>query len=605
MKGMQKIRRGTGFLGVLNYALEGGRGRIIGGNMSGTSPKALAREFGAARRMRSDIERPVWHNSLRLKQGEHVSPETLAEIAADYMRRMKWSPLHPWVAIMHDDPEGQHVHIIACRVALDGTVFLGRNENLISTKVIASLERDHGLAITKGADYDPETGKVIMPNVRRPSPGEENKAREWTGVTPPRVELQGIVREAMRGKPTTAEFIDRLHAAGVTVGANVATTGRVNGLSFVLDADPNRIPWAASKLGAMFAWAKLSKEIDYVQERDHEILANLGRDQAGRRADQDNRRDAGPADRTDGQGDGGPRGGDTNRPGRNAESLQGSSEGVGRPSNGGSRSDPRSLEQVSQPDSRSEGKAVGDDYGYAGGHGRTEEGGKGHDMAPVGSAGHGGGHHSGSALERIAALDPRRRVHQPEDGRDMGQGLGTPSQRKEQRRAELEERRWRDLATHMAAEHDDLLRHKTRLLIRPSRWEEWIDWRRATLVEAYGQSLDRIAHQWRIEKATDTQLVFKDREGRAVHDIGHVVTATLADDKEIQLMLDLAELKGWLKIDLLGEESFRLRAAMAALLRGFQLNDPELEMQAKEALDAWHQVPEASSQDSIFPEPRD
>ena len=142
------------------------------------------------------------------------------------------------------------------------------------------------------------------------------------------------------------------------------------------------------------------------------------------------------------------------------------------------------------------------------------------------------------------------------------------------------ERRQRRRVAKLSAEHEALLLN-ARLLIRPSNWEEWLDWRRAMLTETYGQSMDRIAHEWRIEKSTGAQLVFKDRDGRAVRDIGHVVTATRADAKEIRLMLDLAELKGWKRIDLLGDESYRLRAAIFALRRGFQLNDSELEGQAR------------------------
>jgi len=57
MKGMQKIKRGTGFRGVLNYALDNNRGEIIGGNMAGTTPRELAQEFGQSRSRREDIEK--------------------------------------------------------------------------------------------------------------------------------------------------------------------------------------------------------------------------------------------------------------------------------------------------------------------------------------------------------------------------------------------------------------------------------------------------------------------------------------------------------------------------------------------------------------------
>jgi hypothetical protein len=66
MKGMQKIQRGSGFRGCADYLFDHDGGRVIGGNMDGLTARALATEFGIARRLRPDIEKPVWHNSLRL-----------------------------------------------------------------------------------------------------------------------------------------------------------------------------------------------------------------------------------------------------------------------------------------------------------------------------------------------------------------------------------------------------------------------------------------------------------------------------------------------------------------------------------------------------------
>jgi len=132
MKGMQKIQRGSGFRGCADYLFDHDNGRVIGGNMVGTTPRALAAEFGVARRQRPDIERPVWHNSLRLPHDERVemTEEKWREIGVDYMHGMGFSEQHQWVCVLHND----HVHFLANRVGLDGSVFLGRNENLKSPR---------------------------------------------------------------------------------------------------------------------------------------------------------------------------------------------------------------------------------------------------------------------------------------------------------------------------------------------------------------------------------------------------------------------------------------------------------------------------------------
>ncbi len=79
MKGMRKISRGNGFRGALDYVFdrEGGKekGRLIGGNLSGATPKELAGEFGVVRRLRPGVKKPVWHNSLRLPAGETINDQ--------------------------------------------------------------------------------------------------------------------------------------------------------------------------------------------------------------------------------------------------------------------------------------------------------------------------------------------------------------------------------------------------------------------------------------------------------------------------------------------------------------------------------------------------
>ncbi|WP_420977590.1 relaxase/mobilization nuclease domain-containing protein, partial [Campylobacter coli] len=54
--------------------------------------------------------------------------------------------------IMHDDSDGQHIHIIANRINMvGGKLYLGKNENLISTRIISELEKVHKLTQTTSA----------------------------------------------------------------------------------------------------------------------------------------------------------------------------------------------------------------------------------------------------------------------------------------------------------------------------------------------------------------------------------------------------------------------------------------------------------------------
>lgn len=86
VKGMQKIKRGKSFAGVVRYALQPGAHHksdpvVIGGNMLGSSALELIAEFEGTKQLRPDVQKPVWHNSLRLPDGETLTDEQWSIIA--------------------------------------------------------------------------------------------------------------------------------------------------------------------------------------------------------------------------------------------------------------------------------------------------------------------------------------------------------------------------------------------------------------------------------------------------------------------------------------------------------------------------------------------
>ena len=204
MKGMQAISRGSGFGGMTKYGLVNANGdlegRIIGGNMSGRTAKELTKEFGFSRKLRPDIKKPVWHNSLRSPKDEKITDEQFNAFADDYMRRMGFTDAHQRVYIMHDDEKGRHIHIITSRIGLDGTIYYGKNENLKSSRLINRLEKVHGLVETKGPNI---RGNLVMPDVNRPTFGEVGKFKR-TGETPERQALVKLIDTAMADKPSAS-----------------------------------------------------------------------------------------------------------------------------------------------------------------------------------------------------------------------------------------------------------------------------------------------------------------------------------------------------------------------------------------------------------------
>ena len=259
MKGMRKIKRGKSFAGVVRYVLQSGAHHksdpiVIGGNMLGDSACELIAEFDSTKHLRQDVAKPVWHNSLRLPDGETLSNDQWVTIADDYMKRIGFSDTHLRCYVLHDD-DGQHIHIIASRIDMaGGKLYLGRNENLISTRIISELEIAHGLTVTKTApSITPKQQK------RRKVSRNEQMLSERTGLPSPKEALQQILDKSLADTPDLLTFIKRLEEAEVGWTANVASTGKMNGFSFSY----RDIAFKASQLGKSYSWANLSNRLNY------------------------------------------------------------------------------------------------------------------------------------------------------------------------------------------------------------------------------------------------------------------------------------------------------------------------------------------------------
>lgn len=258
-----KITRGKGFRGALDYAFDVSKdvthdkdAELIGGNMAGENPRELAHEFGAVRAIRPDVEKPVWHSSLRCPAGETPTDEKWNAIAKDYMQGLGFDvDKTPYCIVRHKD---NHIHIIASRINLDGGLYLGKNEHLTATRLTQELEKAHGLTITKGPEYTiDQDGKerVKMPDKARPRT-KELKMMERTGEQSPRMKLQQIIDKATADRPTPEEYEKRLEEAGIEWRKGS------NGYSYSIDGKA----FKGSQLGAAYKWDRFQDHLDLGQD---------------------------------------------------------------------------------------------------------------------------------------------------------------------------------------------------------------------------------------------------------------------------------------------------------------------------------------------------
>jgi len=265
-----KITKGSGFRGCLDYVTKEGAERI-GGTLAGKNAREMSRELSVARRLREDVEKPVWHTSLSLPAGEKLDSQKWNKVCVAFLAHMDIIPPEDiqWTAWRHTDGEYDHIHLVVNRVTLMGDVWKDSWDVYKAISATREIEKSFGLTITPGR----ESKKLVEPSLKR---GEVEKAlREQKA--PAKVRVADAVKIAIEGKPDVQTFVQRLEECGVGAVPNISeSTLRMNGFSFLCDG----IAVKGSDVGA--SWKHLKEMISYGDiQRDGEFLLDLKRRTAG------------------------------------------------------------------------------------------------------------------------------------------------------------------------------------------------------------------------------------------------------------------------------------------------------------------------------------
>lgn len=262
-----KIVRGHNFRGILLYVFQQKKNwEIVSQNMISNKPNRLNSEFRLIASKRPDIKKAVWQCSLALPVGERLPSDSWDNVVRAFMKDMGFASNAPFIAVRHADTQYDHVHIIASRVALDGSVWLGRKDVFTAMRVTQDLERRFGLQRTPGFERRPGLTKQKK---------SEIEMSKRLGEQSPREVLQNLVLDAI--KPCSVlDFVQELHSNGVTVRPNLAKTGKLNGFSFEFCG----VAFKGSDLGKSCTWKNLQRAgIKYDQNEDYQKLLEITSEQ--------------------------------------------------------------------------------------------------------------------------------------------------------------------------------------------------------------------------------------------------------------------------------------------------------------------------------------
>ncbi|BAZ36728.1 hypothetical protein NIES4101_26480 (plasmid) [Calothrix sp. NIES-4101] len=286
------------FRSTLDYVLEKEEASIIDSNMGGYNSRQLAKEFGAARRMRPKFQRACGHIILSIPhrdashpQGEyheHLDDEKYADIAQRWLKAMEFlgDELHKsqYVIARHHDTNHEHIHIIASRIRMDGSVVPDSWDYRRSEVVVRQLEKEFGLEqvpcsneqvaqkVQEISGIDTTVGDTPVGSRYRDRRAQTKKQRHHFSGKPPVTQLlANALDAATQDKPTVTELIARLQQQDIAVHPSFSTQGKFKeAIAYSMDG----VKVAGWKLGKAYSFPGLLQRrgVDYQPERDMAAL---------------------------------------------------------------------------------------------------------------------------------------------------------------------------------------------------------------------------------------------------------------------------------------------------------------------------------------------
>ncbi|WTD07583.1 relaxase/mobilization nuclease domain-containing protein (plasmid) [Streptomyces albidoflavus] len=209
----------------------------------------------------------IYHVPVRLDpQDRTLTDEQFAEIAREVMHATGVAEKGDsqgarWIAVRHAP---DHIHIVATLARQDGLKVPLSQDKKKMQACARELEKRYGLRQLTSGDRTAS---------RWPTTAEAEKAKRKGRDEPPRVTLQGKVRQAAAVAGSDDEFFTAIQSAGIRLNKRTAPDGTVTGYSVALPGDrtgAGRAVW--------FSGSRLAPDLSLprVRERWNGVPAGLG-----------------------------------------------------------------------------------------------------------------------------------------------------------------------------------------------------------------------------------------------------------------------------------------------------------------------------------------
>jgi hypothetical protein len=280
-------KKNASFRSTLEYVLGKEEATLIDTNMGGETPRQLAAEFAAARRLRPKLKRACGHiiisiphrsaDHLKGEYHEHLEDERYVALAHRWLKGMEFLgeglSCSQYLIARHHDTLHEHIHIIASRIRMDGSVVSDSWDYRRSEVIVRQLEKEFSLEATPCSNSrvaeTVEASGIETTVSDRSAPTRKQKHHSDKPTVKQR--LANFIDEACSDSPTVTQLIGRLQHQGVIVHPQFSTKGLFKeAIAFELDG----VKVAGNKLGSAYSFPGLLRKrgVSYSKEQDNPAL---------------------------------------------------------------------------------------------------------------------------------------------------------------------------------------------------------------------------------------------------------------------------------------------------------------------------------------------
>lgn len=240
---------GRSFGGVVRYQFEGRKevpsdkqAEVLAAvGVRADSAAHMSADFNRGRQLNPNLGQAVWHTSLSFNPDDaaRLDSAKMRAIAEGYVQKMGLDKTQYVIIRHHDQPDNQHLHIIANRVGDDGQTIKDGQNFFRSKQALQELIQEHGLTPPQGLRV------------------EKQHPAQLQGAELTKHELRQALHQALATATDRPALLATLQAQQISVREFTNKAGEATGISFEKDGTV----FKGSQLGRGYSLAGLTQQL--------------------------------------------------------------------------------------------------------------------------------------------------------------------------------------------------------------------------------------------------------------------------------------------------------------------------------------------------------